>query len=94
MEVSINQSTGVATFALGSGTSLSDALNDIAARFTASADTAGEFASFKVNNTDSYYMFMSDGVQGLTPNDVVTQLTGVTSIGSINPLGGNLTITS
>ena len=49
-QASINQSTGIATFANGSGTTLADALNDITARFTAAADTAGEFACFKINN--------------------------------------------
>jgi len=38
-------------------------------------------------------MFMSDGVAGVGPNDVVVQLANVTSITGINLTGGNLTIT-
>ena len=61
-EASINAATGVATFAAGSGTTLSDALADIATRFTTATDSAGEFALFNVNNIGNYYMFISDGV--------------------------------
>ena len=38
----VREVDGVATFAAGSGTTLSDALADIAARFTAANDAAGE----------------------------------------------------
>ena len=92
-QASINQTTGIATFANGSGTTLADALNDIAARFTAATDTAGEFAFFKVNGSGDYYQFISDGTVGAGVNDDLIQLVGVTSIGTIDLTGGNLTIT-
>jgi Ca2+-binding RTX toxin-like protein len=91
-QASINQTTGIATFASGSGTTLADALNDIAARFTAATDSAGEFGLFRVNNAGNYYMFVSDGTEGVTANDVVVQLVGVASVASIDLTGGNLTI--
>jgi Ca2+-binding RTX toxin-like protein len=92
-QASINQTTGVATFASGSGTTLADALADIATSFTTGGNAAGELAFFRVNNAGNYYMFISDGVAGLGANDVVAQMTGVTSIASIDLTGGNLTIT-
>ena len=92
-QASINQTTGIATFASGSGTTLSDALSDIAARFKAATDSAGEFAFFKVNKTGDFHLFISDGVAGVTANDVVVQLVGITSISGISLSGGNLTIT-
>ena len=88
----INASTGIATFASKSGTTLADALADIAARFTAAADSAGEFAFFKVGGTGDYYLFISDGASGVTTNDVVIQLVGVTTISSITVSGGDLTV--
>ena len=91
---SINQTTGVATFAAGSGTDMADALADIARRLTASGDAEGEFALFRVNNTGTFHVFASDGVAGVGPNDLLVQLTGITSIGSINLTGGDLTILS
>ena len=92
-QASINSTTGIATFASGSGTTLADALNDIAARFTAATNTAGEFAFFKVNGSGDYYLFISDGTAGAAANDDVIQLVGITSIGTIDLTGGNLTIT-
>ena len=89
---SISQTTGIATFAAGSGTTLADALHDIATRWTAATDSLGEFALFKVNGTGAYHIFVSDGVAGVTANDVLVQLTNVTTIGSINLGGGDLTI--
>jgi hypothetical protein len=91
-QASINQTTGVATFAAGSGTTLSDALADIATRFTAATDAAGEFAFFKVNNTGNFHMFISDGVAGVTANDVVFEMLNLTSITNINISSGNMTI--
>jgi hypothetical protein len=90
-EAQINP-TGIATFASGSGTTLTDALNDIAARFTAASDAAGEFAFFKVGGAGNFYMFISDGTAGVTANDVVLQLNSLTSIGSIDLAAGDLTI--
>ena len=93
-QAQINQTTGIATFASGSGGTLSDALGDIATRFKNAADTAGKFALFRVANAGNYYLFISDGSGTLNANDVVTQLTGVTSIAGINLTSGNLTITA
>ena len=92
-QAAINQTTGIATFAAGSGTTLSDALSDIATRFTTATNTLGEFSFFQVNNTGDYYLFISDGTAGVTANDDVIQLVGVSSISSIDLTGGNLTIT-
>lgn len=91
-EASVNQSTGVVTFAAKSGASMADALSDVAARFTASTDTLGEFALFRVGNKGNFFLFISDGSAGVTSNDVVVQLTGITSIGAIDLTGGNLSI--
>ena len=91
-QAAINQATGVATFATGSGTSYADALRDIAARIDAIGNHSGDFALFRVNNTGAYHMFVSDGAAGVGPNDVLVQLTNITSIGSINLTGGDLTI--
>jgi Ca2+-binding RTX toxin-like protein len=93
-EASISITTGITTFKTGSGVTLSDALSDIATRFTASTDSAGEIAFFKVNNSGNFYAFISDGTNGVTANDVVIQLTGLTSIKAIDLTGGNLTILS
>jgi Ca2+-binding RTX toxin-like protein len=92
-QASINQSTGVATFAAGSGLSLSDCLADICTRMTSARDSAGEFALFRIGDQGNYYLFISDGVAGLTANDVLVELVGVTSVSSINLSSGNLTIT-
>lgn len=87
-EAMINQTTGVASFAAGSGKTMADALNDITARFTAQGDAAGEFAFFRVNGTpgfniSSYYAFISDGQAGVTSGDVVVQLVGVSTINGV-----------
>lgn len=74
-------SNGVATFAAGSGIKMADALGDIAARFAAAGDAQGDFALFQLNNKGDYYLFISDGVFGVTANDVVVQLVGVTGFG-------------
>jgi Ca2+-binding RTX toxin-like protein len=91
-EAAINAATGVATFAAGSGTTLSDALLDIATRMTAATDTAGEFAFFRVNSTGNHMLFVSDGVAGVTAGDVVVQLNGLTSLGTISLSSGDITI--
>lgn len=89
----INAATGVATFAAGSGTHISDAVADVLASFTAGGDAAGEFAFFRVNNAGPVWMVISDGVAGTTGgNDVFLQLTGVTSVNSINITAGDVTI--
>lgn len=89
---SIDQSTGVATFASRSGTSMSDALSDIAASFTAAGNAAGEFALFRVGTAATYHLFVSDGVAGVGANDVVVQLVGITGVSSIDLADGNLGI--
>ena len=91
-EAAVDQTTGVTTFNAGSGTTLADALNDIANRFSLTTNSVGEFAFFKVNNTGAFHLFVSDGVAGVTANDVVVQLTGITTIGSIDLTGGDMTI--
>jgi Ca2+-binding RTX toxin-like protein len=93
-QAAINAATGVATFASGSGTTLTDALSDIASRFTATSNSAGEFAFFKVNQTGNFYAFISDGYSGVTANDVVIELVGVTTINKIDLSLGNLSILS
>jgi hypothetical protein len=91
-EASISTTTGIATFAAGSGTTLSDALSDIATRFTTYTDTIGEFALFKVNASNNYYLFISDGTAGVTATDVVISLDNVTSIASIGVSSSTLTV--
>jgi Ca2+-binding RTX toxin-like protein len=91
-EAAINTSTGVVTFAALSGTTLADALSDITTRFTAAGDADGEFAFFKVNAAGNFHMFISDGVAGLTSNDTLIQLTGITAIGTVTNTNGDLTI--
>ena len=93
-QASINQTTGVASFTSGSGTTLTDALADIASRFTEAEDTAGEFALFQVDHAGDHYVFISDGKAGVTAGDVVVQLVGVTSVSGLDLSNGNLTITS
>ncbi len=91
-QASINSTTGVASFFLKSGSSTADALADIATAFEAVGDMAGEFAFFQVKAKGDYYLFISDGVAGVSANDVVVRLVGVTSISSIDLTDGNLTI--
>ncbi len=91
-EAAISATTGVATFLAGSGTTMADALLDIATRMTTAGNAAGEFAFFKVNNTGNFHLFISDGVAGVGANDVLVQLTGVTIINTINLTDGDLTI--
>jgi Ca2+-binding RTX toxin-like protein len=85
---SIDQITGMAIFALGSGKTFNDALHDIATGFSSQNDQAGQFAFFKVSNAGSYYLFVSDGETGVTSNDLVVQLVGVTSINTIDTMDG------
>jgi Ca2+-binding RTX toxin-like protein len=94
-QAAINQSTGVATFAAGSATTLADALADIATSFGADgAQTAGEFALFQVGQAGNFWMMVSDGTAGVTGNDVVAQLGGLTSVFGVDLSAGVLTITS
>ncbi len=89
---SINQANGISTFASGSGTTRADAMADIACNFTAATDTAGEFSFFKINGTGSYNLFISDGQAGVTANDVIVELVGVTTMTGIDLTHGKLTI--
>jgi Ca2+-binding RTX toxin-like protein len=91
-QASISAATGVATFAAGQGTTLNDALSDIATRMTAAADGAGEFAFFRVNGTGNEMLFISDGIAGVSTNDVVVQLNNITSVNSISLSGGDIAI--
>ncbi|PUE10949.1 hypothetical protein B9Z51_00980 [Limnohabitans sp. T6-5] len=91
-EASINATTGLATFATGTGLTLADAVAKINARFVAATDSVGEFALFKVNGAGDYYLYVSDGTVATT--DVVVQLVGVQTVGGINLTSGDLTITS
>lgn len=79
----IDQDTGKVTFAAGSGIKMADALNDIAARFSAAGDDMGDFALFQLNGKGDYYLFVSDGVKGVGANDVVVQLVGVTGYSDV-----------
>lgn len=91
-QASINSTTGVASFFSKSGSSTADALADISTSFTAAGDMPGEFAFFQVKAKGDYYLFISDGVAGISISDVVVRLVGVTSIGSIELTDGNLMI--
>ncbi len=91
-QASINATTGVASFAAGSGTTLADALFDITTRMTAATNTTGEFTFFKVGGAGPMQLFISDGVAGVTANDVLIQLNNITTVGSINLAFGDLTI--
>jgi hypothetical protein len=92
IQASINQGTGVATFAAGSGTTLADALADIATSMTTGGNAAGEFALFRVNNAGDHYLFISDGAAGVTANDVLIFLSGVSTVNSIALDAGDLNI--
>ncbi len=59
---------------------------------TAATNTAGEFAFFQVNNVGRMLLFISDGVAGVTANDTLVALTGITTVGSINLTSGDLSI--
>ncbi len=91
-QASINAATGIATFAQGSGGRLPDALSDIARRFTAAADAFGEFALFQVGNSGPFHLFISDGVAGVTADDVLIQLSNITSLSSVSISGDGLTL--
>jgi endo-alpha-1,4-polygalactosaminidase (GH114 family) len=91
-QASINANTGVATFLAGSGTTLADALLDIATSMTTGTNTAGEFAFFELNKTGDNYMFISDGVAGIGANDVLVRMTAVTVINTISIDAGDVTI--
>jgi hypothetical protein len=93
-QAAINATTGVASFASGSGKTLADAMSDIMVSFGTGGEVAGEFALFRVNKAGNYYMLVSDGVAGLSANDVLIELRGVTSIGSIQLTDGDLMILS
>ncbi|AGG33229.1 Hemolysin-type calcium-binding region [beta proteobacterium CB] len=91
-QASINATTGVATFAAGSGTTLADAISDIATRI--GGTTAGKIALFQVGGIGDYYLYISDTTSGVSANDVVVQLQGVSAITTINITNKNLTITA
>ena len=92
-QASISLSTGVATFAGGSGTTLADALADIATRINAGGTQQGEFALFRVGNAGNFHLMISDATNGVGAGDVVVELVGVTSVSSISLVDGMLGIT-
>ena len=73
-QANIDTDTHLATFEDGSGTTLKDALNDVA---SAMDYALGGFAIFKPNQEGSdYYLFIQDDNPGLTIDDVVIELYG------------------
>ncbi len=91
-QASINALTGVASFFPASGATLGDALTDMASGFSAAGDAVGEFALFRVKNAGDYYLFISDGVAGVSADDLLIRLVGITSVENIDLANGNLTI--
>jgi Ca2+-binding RTX toxin-like protein len=91
-QADISQTNAIASFFAGSGTTLADALSDITTSMTTGGNSAGEFAFFKVNGTGDFNLFISDGVAGVTANDVLVTMTGVTAITSIDVTAGDITI--
>ena len=91
-QAAIDATTGIASFYGNSGKGLADALKDIATSFTAAGDAAGDFALFQLGGTGAYHLLISDGIAGVTADDVLVQLTNVTSISSIDLTAGDLTI--
>ena len=85
---------GVATFALDSGKTMVDSLADVAASLAAADDSSGNFAFFKVIGTGDYHLFISDGVSGVSVNDVIVSLVGVKAFNVSDLAEGNLTIVS
>ncbi len=83
-QAAINAATAIATFAAGSGTTLTDAVSDVTRSFSAGGDKAGEFALFKVNNSGNYWMLVSDGFSSISANDVLIELGNLTSINTID----------
>ena len=59
---------------------------------TSAGNASGEFAFFKVNATGNTWMFISDGVAGVTVNDTLIQLQAITTINTINLTSGDITI--
>jgi Ca2+-binding RTX toxin-like protein len=91
-QASIDPTTGVATFANGSASNLAGAIANIVASLTASGDQPGAFALFKVRNAGSFYLYVSDGLTGHSANDLLVQLSGISTVTSINLESGDLTI--
>ena len=50
------------------------------------------FALFQVNGTGAFHVFISVGVAGVGPNDVLVQLSNITAISTIDLTGGDLSI--
>jgi uncharacterized protein (TIGR01370 family) len=94
MTASIDALTGVAIFATGSGTTFKDATLDIAKALHVGGDVKGEFALFQINGGGDYYVYVSDGKNGFSANDVVVKLEGITTIGTISVADGDITLLS
>ena len=93
-QASIDTHDGIATFARGSGNTISDALQDIVTSLTAATDSQGEFAFFQLNHKGNFFVFISDGTSGVSANDLMIELVGVSTLSNIDLTGGNLYITN
>ena len=78
----------------GSVNTLSNNLAAIASRFSSTGDLAGQFSFFQTTGNDAYYLFISDGIAGISSGDVIAHLQGITSINAITISQGNLAILS
>jgi len=81
--------TGLASFNAADVT-FAQQLAAVSNAVNAGTNVSGEYAIF--NNGGSAYLFVSDGVAGLTANDVLIQLTGVTATVGGTDAAGNITI--
>lgn len=86
----IDQATGIATFATGSGDTLDDALADIASSLAEQGDAEGNLALFKIGGSGDYHLFISDGQAGVTESDIVLQLGGVGLTAGVDVSSGDL----
>jgi uncharacterized protein (TIGR01370 family) len=85
---------GLANFAAGSGTTFTDAINDIANAMSSDGNIAGEFAFYKIKNTGDYFLYVSDGKSGFSSMDVIIKLEGVAAINTLQISNGDLIILS
>ena len=84
-------SEGFATFA-GDDNTLDKCITAVAAGINAGGDAAsGQFAVFEVSGNS--YVFISDGTDDVTNNDVLIQLTGITGLNTSDLVGGMLSLT-
>jgi len=81
--------TGLATFNAGTADTLAAKLVAVEAGMSAATNTAGEAAVFIA--AASTYLLVSDGVSGLSANDQLIKLTGVTAATGIVVTSGDIT---